>query len=86
MQSAKPSESPRLPKGLSKRSWDIYCACRAGYSYDQIAQHFGTFHWRIRRHIARALLAIMDDEWYSNEISRQNSDAAGDAMIGPKVV
>jgi RNA polymerase sigma factor (sigma-70 family) len=39
---------------------EIFFAQRAGYSYDEIAQHFGVSHITIRRHIARALLVIME--------------------------
>jgi RNA polymerase sigma factor (sigma-70 family) len=39
---------------------DIYFAQRAGYSYDEIAAHFNVSHMTIRRHIARALLIIME--------------------------
>jgi RNA polymerase sigma factor (sigma-70 family) len=39
---------------------DIYFAQRAGYSYDEIAAHFNVSHITIRRHIARALLIIME--------------------------
>jgi RNA polymerase sigma factor (sigma-70 family) len=39
---------------------EIYFAQRAGYSYDEIARHFNVSHITIRRHIARALLVIME--------------------------
>jgi RNA polymerase sigma factor (sigma-70 family) len=39
---------------------DIYFAQRAGYSYDEIAAHFKVSHITIRRHVARALLIIME--------------------------
>jgi RNA polymerase sigma factor (sigma-70 family) len=42
------------------RTREVYFAHRAGYSYDEIAAHFGLSHIRIRRHIARALLIIME--------------------------
>jgi RNA polymerase sigma factor (sigma-70 family) len=38
----------------------IYLANRAGYSYAEIAHHFDISHNTITRHIARALLAIME--------------------------
>ena len=44
----------------SRRTRDIYFAHRAGYSYAEIAQHLGISHMTIKRHIARALLALMD--------------------------
>jgi RNA polymerase sigma factor (sigma-70 family) len=45
---------------VSRRTRDIYFAHRAGYSYAEIAQHLGISHITIKRHIARALLAIME--------------------------
>jgi len=42
------------------RTREIYFAHRAGYSYDEIAAHFSLSHITIRRHIARALLIIME--------------------------
>jgi RNA polymerase sigma factor (sigma-70 family) len=42
------------------RTREIYFAHRAGYSYDEIAAHFNLSHITIRRHIARALLIIME--------------------------
>jgi RNA polymerase sigma factor (sigma-70 family) len=44
----------------SVRTREIYFAQRAGYSYDEIAAHFRVSHITIRRHIARALLVIME--------------------------
>jgi RNA polymerase sigma factor (sigma-70 family) len=44
----------------SVRTREIYFAQRAGYSYDEIAAHFNVSHITIRRHIARALLLIME--------------------------
>lgn len=44
----------------SRRTRDIYFAHRAGYSYAEIAQHLGISHMTIKRHIARALLALME--------------------------
>jgi RNA polymerase sigma-70 factor (ECF subfamily) len=38
----------------------IYLANRAGYSYAEIAHHFNISHNTITRHMARALLAIME--------------------------
>lgn len=45
---------------VSRRTRDIYFAHRAGYSYMEIAQHLGISHMTIKRHIARALLALME--------------------------
>jgi RNA polymerase sigma factor (sigma-70 family) len=44
----------------SVRTREIYFAQRAGYSYEEIAAHFRVSHITIRRHIARALLVIME--------------------------
>jgi RNA polymerase sigma-70 factor (ECF subfamily) len=46
---------------VSRRTRDIYFAHRAGYSYAEIAAHMNLSHITIKRHIARALLAIMED-------------------------
>jgi RNA polymerase sigma-70 factor (ECF subfamily) len=46
--------------GVSRRTRDIYFAHRAGYSYAEIAAHLRISHITIKRHIARALLAIME--------------------------
>jgi RNA polymerase sigma factor (sigma-70 family) len=45
---------------VSLRTREIYFAHRAGYSYSEIADHMGISHITIKRHIARALLAIME--------------------------
>jgi RNA polymerase sigma-70 factor (ECF subfamily) len=45
---------------VSLRTREIYFAHRAGYSYAEIADHMGIAHITIKRHIARALLAIME--------------------------
>ena len=44
----------------SSRTREIYFAHRAGYSYTEIAAAFGISHITIKRHIARALLLIME--------------------------
>jgi RNA polymerase sigma-70 factor (ECF subfamily) len=49
-----------LLDAASVRTREIYFAQRAGYSYDEIAAHFKISHITIRRHIARALLLIME--------------------------
>lgn len=49
-----------LLDAVSRRTRDIYFAHRAGYSYAEIADHMGISHITIKRHIARALLAIME--------------------------
>jgi RNA polymerase sigma factor (sigma-70 family) len=47
-------------EALSLRTREIYFAHRAGYSYAEIAEHMNISRTTIRRHIARALLAIME--------------------------
>jgi RNA polymerase sigma factor (sigma-70 family) len=49
-----------LLDAASVRTREIYFAQRAGYSYDEIAAHFKVSHITIRRHIARALLLVME--------------------------
>jgi DNA-directed RNA polymerase specialized sigma24 family protein len=49
-----------LLDAVSRRTREIYFAHRAGYSYAEIAAHMGISHITIKRHIARALLAIME--------------------------
>jgi RNA polymerase sigma factor (sigma-70 family) len=49
-----------LLDAVSLRTREIYFAHRAGYSYAEIADHMGISHITIKRHIARALLAIME--------------------------
>jgi RNA polymerase sigma factor (sigma-70 family) len=44
----------------SSRTREIYFAHRAGYSYAEIAAALGISHITIKRHIARALLLIME--------------------------
>lgn len=44
---------------VSLRTREIYFAHRAGYSYAEIADAMDISHITIKRHIARALLAIM---------------------------
>ena len=50
-----------LLDAVSRRTRDIYFAHRAGYSYAEIADHMNISHITIKRHIARALLVIMED-------------------------
>jgi RNA polymerase sigma factor (sigma-70 family) len=45
---------------VSVRTREIYFANRAGYSYAEIADHMNISQITIKRHIARALLAIME--------------------------
>jgi RNA polymerase sigma factor (sigma-70 family) len=48
-------------EAVSLRTREIYFAHRAGYSYAEIADHMNISHITIKRHIARALLAVMED-------------------------
>lgn len=45
---------------LSPRTRDIYLACRAGYSYEELAAGFGVSVSTIEKSIARAVVALMD--------------------------
>ena len=45
---------------VSLRTREIYFAHRAGYSYAEIAEQMDISHITIKRHIARALVAIME--------------------------
>jgi len=45
---------------VSLRTREIYFAHRAGYSHAEIADHMDISNITIKRHIARALLAIME--------------------------
>jgi RNA polymerase sigma factor (sigma-70 family) len=49
-----------LLEASSRRTREVYFAHRAGYSYAEIAERLGISHITIRRHIARALLVIME--------------------------
>jgi len=49
-----------LLEAASRRTREVYFAHRAGYSHAEIAEHLGISHMTIRRHIARALLVIME--------------------------
>jgi RNA polymerase sigma-70 factor (ECF subfamily) len=43
------------------RTREIYFAYRAGYSYGEIAERMNISQRAVKRHIARALVAIMED-------------------------
>jgi RNA polymerase sigma factor (sigma-70 family) len=49
-----------LLDAVSPRTREIYFAHRAGYSYAEIADQMNISHITIKRHIARALLTIME--------------------------
>jgi RNA polymerase sigma factor (sigma-70 family) len=49
-----------LLDAVSLRTREIYFAHRAGYSYAEIAEQMDISHITIKRHIARALLTIME--------------------------
>jgi RNA polymerase sigma factor (sigma-70 family) len=49
-----------LLEAVSPRTREIYFAHRAGYSYAEIAEVMDISNITIKRHIARALLAIME--------------------------
>jgi RNA polymerase sigma factor (sigma-70 family) len=49
-----------LLDAVSLRTREIYFAHRAGYSYAEIADHMNISRITIKRHIARALLTIME--------------------------
>jgi RNA polymerase sigma factor (sigma-70 family) len=44
------------------RTREIYFAHRAGFSYAEIAEHMNISQGTIKRHIARALVAIMEHD------------------------
>ncbi len=50
----------RVLDAVSRRTREIYFAHRAGYSYPEIAHHMGISQSTIKRHVARALLALMN--------------------------
>jgi RNA polymerase sigma factor (sigma-70 family) len=49
-----------LLDAVNRRMREIYFAHRAGYTYTEIADHMGIAEITIKRHIARALLTIME--------------------------
>jgi RNA polymerase sigma factor (sigma-70 family) len=49
-----------LLDAVNPRTREIYFAHRSGYSYAEIAEHLGIAVITIERHIARALLVIME--------------------------
>jgi RNA polymerase sigma-70 factor (ECF subfamily) len=62
-----------LLDGLGRRTRDIYFAHRAGYSYAEIADHMGISTITIKRHIERALLAIMEHVQLDDDAPAQSS-------------
>lgn len=53
-------EIGRALEAVSRRTRDIYFAHRAGYSYAEIGEHMSVAKSTIEKHIARAVLALMD--------------------------
>ncbi|MEJ0037789.1 MAG: sigma factor-like helix-turn-helix DNA-binding protein [Gammaproteobacteria bacterium] len=47
-------------EAISPRTRDIYFAHRAGYSYAEIGDRLNVSNSTIEKHIARAVLALMD--------------------------
>jgi RNA polymerase sigma factor (sigma-70 family) len=45
---------------VSPLTREVFLAHRAGYSYPDLAHHFNISHSEIQRHVARALLALME--------------------------
>ncbi len=50
----------RVLDAVGRRTREVYFAHRAGYSYMEIAHHMGISQSTIKRHVARALLALMN--------------------------
>jgi DNA-directed RNA polymerase specialized sigma24 family protein len=48
--------------GVDQRTREIYIACRAGYSYAEIAAYLGISQRKVKKCIARALLTIIDSQ------------------------
>lgn len=64
-----------LLDAVSLRTREIYFAHRAGYSYAEIADQMDISHITIKRHIARALLAIMEHgDTEKNAISNRTAE------------
>ena len=55
------SQIVRVLEAVTRQTCGIYLAHRAGRSYEEIARLTGLAHNKIRRHIVRGLLAIMED-------------------------
>ena len=53
-------EVERVLVAISQRTRDIYFAHRAGFSYAEISEHLHVSKSTIEKHIARAVLALMD--------------------------
>jgi DNA-directed RNA polymerase specialized sigma24 family protein len=50
-----------LLDGVERRTREIYIAHRSGWSYPEIAAFLGLSNRRIKKSVARALLAIMEN-------------------------
>ena len=67
-----------LLEALNPRTRQIYFAHRSGYSYGEIARHLGISEITIERHIARALLTIME--------LRQSESREGDCDVAERCI
>jgi RNA polymerase sigma factor (sigma-70 family) len=61
-------------EAVSPRTREIYFAHRAGYSYAEIARQMDISNITIKRHIARALLAIMEQGGTEDEIANRAAE------------
>lgn len=54
------NEVRRVLGEIGPRTRDVYLACRAGYSYEELAAAFGVSVSTIEKSVARAVIALMD--------------------------
>ena len=54
------SEVQRTLDAVSRRTREIYFAHRGGYRYDEIAAAFGISEKTVEKHVARAVLLLVD--------------------------
>lgn len=47
--------------GVDRRTREIYIVYRSGWTYPEIAAHWGVSNRTIKKSVARALLAIMEE-------------------------
>jgi RNA polymerase sigma-70 factor (ECF subfamily) len=62
---------------ISPRTREIYFAHRAGYSYAEIAEQLDISNITIKRHMARALLAIMEQNGTDDGETEKDGSANG---------